>query len=351
MESMELNGLKIKLYDRTEGAEIDADSWNELASQSTYANPFYERWNLLPALGHLEKNKKIYIATIYNSESELIGLFPVVFERWVMHFSILTVWKHEHCFLTDPLMAKTFDMVAVLELLCAQFNLSWCSWPCHAPELIPADRKRVYSYLEKRAAILNTDTIESHLESLSGKKKREHGRVLRRAAELHGQLIYEEHKNITDGLSRYAQLEKSGWKGRNESAILSEYNTFNYYEEMAKYCDDKNIIEFQVLRIEDVDLAIAFRFVSGLRYFEVKTAYNEDYRNIGPGKILELEILKKLSHLENIQVDSCTSPDNYLINTLWPERKSVQTTHIFLHSWLSRSLSMFYAVRTWLRRL
>lgn len=351
MEFIELNGLQIKLYDRSEGEAIDVVSWNKLASQSIYANPFYECWNLLPALRHLDKNQKIYIATIYSAESELIGLFPVVFERWVMHLSILTIWKHEHCFLTDPLMMEKFDMVAVLELLCTQFNLSWCSWPCHAPELVPADRKRVHSYLESRAAIMNTDTIEAHLDSLSGKKKREHGRVLRRAAELHGQVIYEEHKNITDGLDRYTQLEKSGWKGRNKSAILSEYNTFNYYKEMAKHCNDKNIIEFQVLRIENVDLAIAFRFVSGLRYFEVKTAYNEDYRNIGPGKILELKILKQLSQLENIQVDSCTSPDNYLINTLWPGRKLVQTTHIFLNSWLSRSLSIFYALRAFLRRI
>ncbi len=351
MEKLSVGEFSVKLHDRSEVEEVDAHSWNDLAANSIYANPFYERWNLMPALRHLDKNQKIYIVTILDSDNRLVGLFPVAIEKWVMHFSILSVWKHDHCYLTDPLLLSQVNVVGVLDRLCKELSLTWCSWPWHSPELIPSGRKRTYKYLEKRAAILNTESIDSHLASLSGKKKREHGRVLRRAKELNGQLIYEEHNNINDGLNRYTQLEKSGWKGRNRSAILSEYNTYNYYQEIAKNCSESNTIEFQVLRIDDVDLAVAFRFVSGNRYFEVKTAYNEEFRNIGPGKILELEILKKLSLLKDIQVDSCTSPNNYLINTLWPERKLIQTTHIFLNSWLSGVLALAYSLRSRLRNL
>jgi hypothetical protein len=59
--------------------------------------------------------------------------------------------------------------------------------------------------------------------------------------------------------------------------------------------------------------------------FSYKTAYDERFRAMAPGVLLEIELLRRL-HDEFPEVgwiDSCTLPNNGLLNDLWPEQRTI----------------------------
>jgi hypothetical protein len=67
-------------------------------------------------------------------------------------------------------------------------------------------------------------------------------------------------------------------------------------------------------------------FLAGDGAFAFKTAYDEAYAHYSPGVLLEVETMRRLPALANVQwMDSCTANDNPLLNALWKDRRILQT--------------------------
>jgi hypothetical protein len=79
------------------------------------------------------------------------------------------------------------------------------------------------------------------------------------------------------------------------------------------------------LRIDGRPIACKCDFLAGRGLFTFRIAYDENYARNSPGLLLEIENMRRLQALSQIEwADSCTDPTNFMFNRLWPERRAIQ---------------------------
>jgi len=70
-------------------------------------------------------------------------------------------------------------------------------------------------------------------------------------------------------------------------------------------------------------------FVAGEGSFAFKTAYDEEFAAFSPGAMLEMDSMRQLHALTGVQwMDSCATTDNFLVNRLSNDRKTIQSIAI-----------------------
>ncbi|WP_447969908.1 GNAT family N-acetyltransferase [Nitrospira sp. M1] len=95
-------------------------------------------------------------------------------------------------------------------------------------------------------------------------------------------------------IQHYGNLEESGWKGREGTAVTSENIQGKFYRHLLEKMCLAGEGEIYSLRFNDKTVAqkICLRR-NGMIVF-LKMAYDETYRHLSPGYILQYEILKRL---------------------------------------------------------
>ncbi len=311
---------------------INPREWDELAAQSIYPNPFYERWNLTPALEHFG-HKDIGIVKVRQNHS-LIGLFPIELRK--QHGAkFARLWFHKHCFLSNPLIRAKINFAQVAQAVNKHLHLAWLELPCHWLDdnlSSPTDCQPF-----QRAAIHTPQSVNQHQQQQDGKTRREQQR-LRRKLESEFQVEYREHRDYAQGLKNYCALEAKGWKGKNNSAIFSDQAVSQYYQSLTTENGQDQALICQELWANQELIAAALRIktttISGIYYFDIKTTFNEEFRAYSPGMILELINMSRLEKDHFSLVDSCTQPDNKFINQLWPGQIRLGKSRFFNHSFV-----------------
>lgn len=342
LTSIDLANYHIKIHPRESASNISQQDWDDLSRSSIFTNPFYERWNLLPALNHLEKELKVFVITIHKN-AVLIGLFPIHIGIFKYTIKYLTLWQHDHCYLSDPLLKEAIDLNFLLCQIGQRLNTQFTIISLHSADLFISSRN-IHSVSTTRAAVLNKNHIIAHLEALSGKFKREIKRTKRKIIN-EGNLNLIQQDNLQEGLNNYCELEHQGWKGRDGGSIDYKHTTRSYYQDIIKSQNLHQAIQIQELRLDDQCIAACIRFKSNQIYYEVKTTYNEAYKKLAPGKLLEIEILKDLTDSNFRYIDSCTQQNNRLINTLWPDKIELKTSYFFYPNFYSYTLSVLHKIK------
>lgn len=338
------SNLEIRVHSRYAYSEISTKQWNELSNNSIYINPFYESWNLIPALKYLDDSDEVFIVTIIR-HNDLVALFPVIIDKLKLGIKTLSLWMHDHCYLSTPLMNEYLNINQILCIIGFKLKTQWASVCLHDPKLFRGcSNNNIHKSVIHRAAILDPANIKPNLDNLPKKTQKE---LIRTRKNLNKQLTtrFHYHNNLIEGLNRYRELEHKGWKGRNKGSINSKAETIKYYEEIMINNDCKESIQFQELMSHETCLASSIRFKSRGRYFEVKTCYDETYRRHNPGKLLEIDILNNLMRDPFQLVDSCTQKNNKLINHLWPDSISLETSYIFYPTILSKALRLIHKLK------
>jgi len=68
--------MKLRFYSRSQCKEIPLKAWESLAERAIVSNPFYEHWNLIPALEHLEQSSKVELVTAWRAASVVMENAP-----------------------------------------------------------------------------------------------------------------------------------------------------------------------------------------------------------------------------------------------------------------------------------
>ena len=331
--------LNVEIISSSNVCDINVLSWEKLACHSKYVNPYYEHWNLIPAITHLSKNKEIKIITVFD-KNILVALFPIEISRRVFPSSF-KLWQHPHCYDSSPLILNNINFDTIIELALHKLNAQYCQINLHQGELFHSKSNR-FSHAYQRAYI--NETSELNRVKNSGKLFRENSRLLRilnKDYELH----YIEHNDAIKGIQEYAELESHSWKMSTGGAIYSRIETKQYYQALAKNGDKLKNFHFQKLKANNKTIAMAMRIESRDCFFEIKTSFHNDFKKYAPGKILEFKILESLSHLNNICVDSCTHHDNALINRLWPNKKVFYRSTVFSSQLKSKIFKFAYMIK------
>tara|TARA_R110000796_G_scaffold205698_4_gene321716 strand:+ start:19580 stop:20797 length:1218 start_codon:yes stop_codon:yes gene_type:complete len=328
-------------------AAIDANlvaAWSELASQASEPNIFYEHWFLIPALAQFDHHPDMKLFLLWAGEpgqSQLLGLLPLGpdnrFGRWPVPY--VQNWLHYNCFLGTPLVRKGFEMEFWEQLLDA---LDAGDWPGflhingmtiggpldQSLRTVCSGQKRSCDLVHSQArALLQSDLgSEAYLNAtVRGKKRKELRRQAKRLGEL-GDVTFCHHEDATDlepWIDEFLQLERSGWKGHNGSALDSSGQTRAFFRDALLGAARAGQLERHDIRLEGSPLVMLVNFHSGRGSFSFKTAFDESFSRFSPGVLLQLENLKILENPAIDWMDSCASENHPMIDSLWSDRRHI----------------------------
>lgn len=330
--------MKLRFYSREQCREIPTKAWESLAQQSIVSNPFYEHWNLNPAVENLEPSANVEIVTAWRGK-QLVGLFPLCYSKHLPFITVASVWKHDECYCTSPLVV---DKKAWSELL----PLLWEERRVHIlinttqthKALAPAKGLHVTKRSYYRAALDATKSYDSMAESWPRKRRKEWRRLLRKSLESE-QATYQtaqSKKDCAEAFDLYTQIESKGWKGRAGTAISQNAQKLNYYRAMINQGCEAGQVETQLLMLGNDAIAASIRLIRGDIAFEVKTSYCENYRKLAPGVLLEILNMQQLASGSLHFADSCTQAGNKVMEDLWNDRVAVYNSVYFGPNMLSK---------------
>lgn len=329
--------MKLRLYSRTQCTKIPTKAWEALAQQSIVSNPFYEHWNLIPALEHLERSADVEIVTAWRGK-QLVGLFPLCYVIRLPFFTRASVWKHDECYCTSPLVADKKAWSELLPLLWKERRVHMLINTTQTHKALePAKTLHLTKRSYYRAALDTTKSYESMTESWPRKRRKEWRRLLRKS--LTDQAVYQtaQSKNAcSEAFKLYTQIESKGWKGRAGTAINQDPHKLNYYCTMIKQGCEVGQVETQLLIIEGEAIAASIRLIRGQNAFEVKTSYCENHRKLAPGVLLEILNMQRLAEGNLRFADSCTQAGNRVMESLWHDRVAVYNSVYFGPNMLSK---------------
>lgn len=160
-------------------------------------------------------------------------------------------------------------------------------------------------------------------EAVSSKKRKEYRRLTNRLRDM-GELAFEivrEPDRIDCAFDELLQLEKSGWKGAGQTAILDREDWSNFFRDGIAGVAPKGQAGIARLSLNGEAIASGLVLTSGDTAWFYKIAYREDLSQFSPGVLLTLEITKYLCEQPGIRtVDSCARDDHPMITHLWRER-------------------------------
>ena len=118
------------------------------------------------------------------------------------------------------------------------------------------------------------------------------GRKMAREHEVQTSAVAEP-ADLEHELAEGLELERSGWKGRARTAVLSEPDAAAFYPEMARAFHDRGELRFSSLRIDGRLVAFDLALLHRGRYFLLKTAYDEALRTLSPGLVLRRDVVER----------------------------------------------------------
>lgn len=334
--------MKLRFYSRAQSKEIAIEAWRSLAKKALVKNPFYEHWNLLPALEHLEPSSSIELVTAWRGEV-LVGLFPLCYSHQFKFFTIASVWKHDECYCSSPLVLDERVWAEALPLLLQEKSINMLVNTTQTLSLLaPKKSLHITACSYARPVLDSTKSYESMSADWPKKRRKEYQRLLRKASEKktpQHHTVYSQ-SDCSQAFDLYKTIEAKGWKGNAGSAISLHPEVDAYYQAVIHQGCKHQHVSLQVLEIAAQPSAVSMRLITSNHAFEVKTSYCEDHRELSPGVLLETFNMQQLAEGEIDRADSCTQAGNRVMETLWRDRVSIYNSVYFSECMLSKAAWM-----------
>lgn len=328
-------------------AQLDPyiESISELNHSAVEPNPFFEPEMLLPALAALNGDSSPSFLLIFRVKSQsmkrqLVAFLP--FERAARFKGLpakhILITSHIYSFLGTPLLLSedtNLILVALFDWLRKSDNL-FIALPLialdgsffHALTDVLNDHKLTI-YFERfytRALYRKPTIAAEYLKDIST-KTRKHVRRQRELLSEIGEVkfeVLESDASLSRWLAEFLELESSGWKGREGSALASKKSHLNFFLQSTSAAFRRGDLRLSALRLNGTMIAARVLFRAGAGSYLFKIAFDEKYSKLSPGTILEFEEIEK-----GIQpfewTDSCTSSKNTVYKRLWHERRVIAT--------------------------
>jgi CelD/BcsL family acetyltransferase involved in cellulose biosynthesis len=365
--------LRVVVVDNETAAAEHVAAWEDLARHSLEPNPFYEPWMLLPAWRIFGRNGKVSLVFIYlddpkNPAPLLCGFFPLQ-RRRCKGVPLLALWRHMHCFLGTPLLRKEQAAECLRALLdwarnsrqgasLLELNLVSGEGPFHRLLTDVLHEKGSLTFVEEsytRAFWKPREDAESYLRmALSSGGRQDFRRKRKRLAEC-GRLesrVLEAEKDLDDWISRFLDLEASGWKGQMSTALAANPTEREYFTEIARSGFRRGQLQMLGLFLDDKPIALKVNFLAGDGAFVFKPAYDESYSRFSPGALVELDNMELCHRQPPVRwMDSCTAADSPMWNRLWMDRRPVRTLLVSTGTFRGDLVVSVRPLLRWLGRL
>jgi CelD/BcsL family acetyltransferase involved in cellulose biosynthesis len=330
-------------------------AWDELAECAVEPNPFFESWNLIPALEAFD-NDGTTLILCFEQDGVLRGLMPITRQRRYQGRPLphLATWLHPHTFFGVPLVApgaearfwraivNWADANAALSLFLHLHEISLDGPVFSALSSVLAEDGRSWGVVHRkeRALLSSNLSAEAYLaRSLSARKRKDLDRRFRRLNDL-GTVEFRWDfcsDRIQSWVDEFLSLEASGWKGDAGSALASDAATEALFRQWMLGAAERERLVRLSLRLDGRAIAMLSTFLTPPGAFGFKTAFDEDYSRFSPGFLLEREFLTALDRREFSWCDSCAAADHSVMDRIWHERRQVGRVSIAIGGPLRRT--------------
>lgn len=132
--------------------------------------------------------------------------------------------------------------------------------------------------------------------------------------------------DLAGAVAEFLALEKRGWKGRAGTALACRPQTAGFARDVFRAGDGPVTARADLLRLDGRVVAASLALVCGGTAMLLKTAYDEDLRQLAPGVVLEAEIVRALHETRFAErLDSATLA-SAVLDDLYPERTRIAET-------------------------
>jgi hypothetical protein len=342
-----------------------------LAASAVEPNPFFEPWMLFPAIELLEEARRAFCILIFRKEpggaERLCGFFPVTEQSRYHGFRARTIslLQHKYGYMSAPLLDREHGAEAL------EFFFGWCRFTERAGLIeFPAlavdgafhqlligvlNRKSLWSRPEQRytrAIYKPALTAEAYLTLLSGKARKHLRRQMQllRESGCVDYSILEPAADPTTWVEEFLEMEASGWKGRQGTALASTEADRTYFKRIAAEGMDQGRMLGAALRLEGRMIAARTVLTSSGASYVFKIAYSEEYAAYSPGALLEVEAIKHGLPEKICWTDSSTVGGSNLYDRLWKDLRTME--HVLVATGTSAGELIFAAVPVarWIKR-
>lgn len=362
------NRLRARTIDDVCELEVLVPAWRQLIDNCQWRNPCYEPGFLIPLFQHCRQESVQILAveafSDANAAPELWALIPIVCRPFYrLPFRCAHTWRPDEAFDSTPLLHAEHASAALqgaLEALSVRgvrlLAMDTVSGDPGFDQLIKTvaqtsglsifGRNRF-----SRAALRPDGTADEYLQGILSKNRRKKARRLRKNLEEMGEVKFEHTLNaseVQDWALEFVDLEASGWKGRQGTAIASQSDSLAFFMEMTQRLAVRQSIRLARLTLDSKPIAMLVDICSGGHVSAYKTAFDERYSEHSPGFLIELENIRWLHELDCTICDSCTDPNNEMINRLYRDRLPFQDLAIGLdkgmNPWVNAALPMMQKI-------
>ena len=343
--------LTVRSCNQPEVLERYFDAWQDLADHALESNVFYRPWMLLPAIWEFAPDKTWTVLLIVDENDretdrpKLYGLIPLNYERAFkrLPIGIYRMWHHPHCFLHTPLIRAGHAQE------CFRAMFDWLRTSQPRAELLELNRIRgdgpFYDALQtwvttrgltafenesyERALLVPAASADDYLSNtLSTGNLKELRRQRRRLGEK-GELdlvVLERDEDIQPWLDEFCRLEAAGWKGENGTAFANRDGELQYFRHITSAAHKHQTLMMLKLVLDGTPIAVKCNFLCGDGSYAFKIAYDESHSKFSPGVQLELDNIRQVHNVPNIQwMDSCADARHFMINRLWGQRRTIRS--------------------------
>ena len=314
----------------------DVAQWTTLAATALEPNPFFDPAFVLPAVRHLGEGG-LSLLVVEDDERAWRACLPIQRTRVAHLMPGVRTWRHMYCFLGTPLLDPAVPRAAARSLLGAAVSpgrrlaleclvdggqasdairaaadeLGLCATPEHAHE----------------RAMLRRRANGGYLADMRSHRRRELNRLGRRLeVEVGAPVTVSDRRDLHVAVERFLELERSGWKGRGQTALASSERHADFFRDVCAAFGADGRLELLALSAGNRTVAMKCNLYAGEGGFCFKIAYDESLGRFSPGVQLERANISAFhQNRHEAWQDSCADPENDMINRLWPDRRRIYT--------------------------
>ncbi len=158
-------------------------------------------------------------------------------------------------------------------------------------------------------------------EFLSGHSRRRQLRKAERRLGAKGSVSFEvvdSGPRLEPSLEEGLAVENTGWKAEAGTSILSQPATAQFYRELADWAAGRGELRLWFLRVDGRAIAFAYCLEANGVHYQLKTGFDPEYRNFGPGVLLTQEKVKHAFEQGVGRYEFLGAADNHKLD--WTDR-------------------------------
>ena len=151
---------------------------------------------------------------------------------------------------------------------------------------------------------------------------------------------YSRSDELTDILHDISTISNTSWQGRQESGLFSNASNALFYRNLISHSLEQGYGKVYVLYYANSPAAYEYHIVHRNIEYCLKAEYAQQYCDVSPGAVLEIELVKQ-AFASGIEIyDLLGSADSYKLR--WTHNlRSYSSYYVFTHSLLAHCAHLF----------